>query len=997
MTTSKERPQNISSEDKSVIEHSVMSEKDSAGRPSYFVGIGASAGGLEALQTFFSNMPPDSGLAFIIIQHLSPDYKSLMVELLSKNTQMDVMRVVDGVRIKPNCIYLIPPKKNMVVHGGNLYLSEQPQRHTLNLPIDVFLHSLAEDQAQKAIGIILSGTGSDGTRGVRAIKEEGGTVIVQSAESAKFDSMPNSAIATGLADFVLPPEEMPGKLLQFISHPFMAQHKEPADAYTEEDKFTSLFGLLKKQFNVDFTHYKPTTVIRRVERRMGIKQVHSLDAYLSLLRADAQEVGALYKDLLIGVTKFFRDAEQFKLLREEVVPKLFANAAKRDNPMLRVWVAGCSTGEEAYSLAMLLREYQDAHGDKTEVKVFATDIDQKAIEAAAMGLYPESIVADVEMSHLSKYFDKRSSGYQVKRFIREMVVFALQNIIKDPPFTKMDLISCRNLLIYLQPVLQKKVLAIFNYALLPDGYLFLGSSETIGDMAEVFRPLDPKIRVFRHLGQGTLPLKGELLEPVAHNSGQASPYKGYVYGEPLQPARQTNTQERYYQTLVRHLWPAVLVVNEARELVQSFGDVSQFLHVPEGKMTLDVLSMMPRELSLAASSGIHRTRKEGLPVTYKGIRMNAAGTPRFVSLRVDLLGEILVEGQPALFLLALRDDDPPLNLVEESAVTHSDELLNQRMEGLEQELQLTRENLQASIEELQTSNEELQATNEEMLAANEELQSTNEELQSVNEELNTVNSEYQAKNLELTALNNDMNNLMESTGIGTIFLDKQLCIRRFTSAITSTLNLLVQDIGRPFTDLGGSKFGEAIPDIRAVLENGSPLERPFVDGDIHYLMRILPFHNEYREVDGVVLTLVNITSQQRSMDSLVRRGQVLERILMASPTAQLMVDQSGIIGFANGRALELLQTDHHSLLLRSIYDLDICSADASRLSAQSGLLESLRLAQGQLDDLYLQIPCSGDRKRYRLTANPLYDADNAFAGALFTLTGDDSEPGTDNG
>ncbi|MCB1766625.1 MAG: chemotaxis protein CheR, partial [Candidatus Competibacteraceae bacterium] len=464
----------------------------------YYVGVGASAGGLEALESFFSQMPAESGMAFIVIQHLSPDYKSMMVELLSKRTAMPVRRAEEGMLVEVNSVYLIPPKKNLSIFHGKLLLSESDHSRGLNLPIDVFLRSLADDQAEKAIGVILSGTGSDGVRGIRAIKEAGGMVMVQSEESAKFDGMPRAAISTGLTDFILPPDEMPAKLTSFVRHPYAAKVDRPQTLLSDEDRLTRIFALLRERTRVDFTFYKPSTVIRRIERRMTVNQIHDLRDYVKFMESYSGEVTTLYRELLIGVTSFFRDHEVFEELEENHLPALFERVAGRE---VRFWIAGCSTGEEAYSLAMSSREVMERIGRQVDIKIFATDIDRDAILRASNGLYPESIAADLSSKLLTKYFHRREEHYQIDRSIREMVVFAQHNLIKDPPFTNIELVSCRNLLIYLQPVLQRKALELMSFSLNPQGILLLGSSETTGEVSDLYETLHQKYKIYASRGK----------------------------------------------------------------------------------------------------------------------------------------------------------------------------------------------------------------------------------------------------------------------------------------------------------------------------------------------------------------------------------------------------------------------------------------------------------------------------------------------------------------
>ena len=954
----------------------------------YIVGIGASAGGLEALQSFFANTPIDTGLAFIVVQHLSPDYKSLMVELLSKYTEMAVLRVEgDGMPIEPNTVYLIPPKKNMVVVGGKLYLSEQPERHALNLPIDVFLRSLAEDQKERAIAVILSGTGSDGTRGVRAVKEEGGTIFVQDEASAKFNGMPKSAINTGLADYVLPPEEMPGALVNFIRHPFVSRpphvRVEPLD-YDPDENFARLFQMLQKKTKVDFTHYKPATVIRRIERRMGIVQVDSLDDYVVYLIKNPNEVDLLFKDLLIGVTKFFRDPDAWTVLRTQVLPGLFQSAKDDGRDSVRVWVAGCSTGEEAYTAAMLLQDCKEELGSTLEIKVFATDMDRGALEIAGLGIYPESIVADIDVTFLSRYFEKRPNGYQVKRNIRELVVFALQNLVKDPPFTKVHLICCRNLLIYLQPVVQKRVLSIFNYSLHPTGALFLGISETVGDMEDAFRAKDSRNRIYQHTGKGVLPLKGPLAmvtapEYSARFTRQTQP--------DAWPHNRAEMQEKYYHEIINRLVSTLLVVSEERELLQTFGNPKAFLEFPVGNVHLDLLGMLPRELSLAVSSALHNVRKDKKPCEYSGVRVKDKGDVRLVDVKVDWLPANKSGGK--YFLVQLAETARQAEEATQRLLTtaESDALYAQRVQDLEQEIQFTRENLQATIEELQTSNEELQASNEELLAANEELQSTNEELQSVNEELNTVNAEYQAKNIELTKVNLDLKNLMESTDLATLFLDKALRIRRFTPTMARTVSILPQDIGRPISDLAIPLVNQHLAESQRVLANGEVVERQVQGGDKHFLLRMLPFINERNDIDGVVLTLVDVSSQKEVERALQNHINLIETILESSPAAQVMANAEGDITYANKGAEEILHLSKQALMRSNLTSgrLGLTDLDGRPLMRDYGPVASIVESAAPLRKFVARQVLGGVEYFINISGNPILDEAGRVQGAVLKL------------
>ena len=862
--------------------------------PSIVVGLGASAGGLEALQSFFSHMPADSGLAFVVIQHLSPDYKSLMVELLSKTTTMPVRRIEDGMPIEANTVYLIPPKNNVTVYHQTLMLAAQDHGRGLNLPIDLFFCSLAEDLGERAVGIVLSGTGSDGTRGIRAIKEAGGLAIAQDPGTAKFDGMPASVIATGLADYILPPEEMPGQLIRFVQHPFIARVMKPGEGpAVEEDALVRITAILRKATGVDFGLYKPATVLRRIERRMGIAQLQSVGDYLAYLQQTPVEVTALYKDLLIGVTKFFRDTEAFDYLQRSVIPALFDR--KQHDPVIRLWVAGCATGEEAYSLAILLREEMAKRDVVYDVKLFATDIDRGAIEVAGGGLYPASISAEVSEERLRRYFIDRGGAYQVAREIREMVVFAPHNLLKDPPFTKIDLVSCRNLLIYLQPVLQQRVLSYFAFSLVEGGVLFLGGSETVGDMGGLVENEEAKWKVYvrrkgmpppMELAVNLVPSRDRMLRtsflPVAASRRLTE--------DSLIADVQTRLLSRYA--------PACLLIDETGELLHSFGRLPDYLRLAGGRASLNLVKMLPKELGLALSTAVPRCLKDRMEVAYQSIRFSCGGVFRQADLRVEPMAS---SGSQPLRLLVYIEEreaaapDGPGDAVAYDA--QSDQ--NRRISDLEHELQMTRENLQATVEELETSNEELQATNEELLASNEELQSTNEELQSVNEELYTVNAEYQLKIGELTELNNDIDNLLVSSQVGTIFLDADLRIRKFTSAISRELNLLPHDVGRPIADLAHPVLAEIQGLVPAALDGQRSDRVVAVGTDRWILARVLPYVARARAHSGVVITLVDISPLRRAENALRDSTQFVQALIDAMPGPWCVLDQQGVIVSVN--------------------------------------------------------------------------------------------------
>jgi two-component system, chemotaxis family, CheB/CheR fusion protein len=852
------------------------------GGPAYYVAIGASAGGLEAIEDFFTHMPADSGLGFIVIQHLSPDYKSLMVELLSKKTSMPVNRAEDGLKVLPNQVYLIPPKKNLTIFHGKLLLTEQDHGRGINLPIDVFLRSLAEDQGEKAIGIILSGTGSDGMRGVRLIKENGGMVMVQDEESAKFDGMPRSAISTGLPDFVLRPSDMPPQLLSFIKRPYSTVAARSESLLSDEDGLSRIFSLLREKCKVDFTYYKPSTVTRRIERRMTVNQTDSIGDYVSFIGKNPGEVSALFRELLIGVTSFFRDPGAFEHLMTEELPELIRRAEGRE---LRLWVSACSTGEEAYSLAIAVKECMEELGLRRDVKIFATDIDRDAIHFAAAGIYPESVAADLSPRYLTKYFQRREDAFVVSRSIREMVVFAQHNLIKDPPFTNIDLVSCRNVLIYLQPNLQRKVLDFFNFSLALGGILFLGTSETTGEASDCFELLDAKFKIYRSKGKSRI-LSDTLHQPSVTDT-RARELRDR-YGQVRRAMRgheEERILERFLESLEKDYLPLAIIVNEQLEPLHILGDTDGYFKLPAGRPSNDISRMAVKELAIPLSTGVQKVFRQGLELRFSSIKLKSPAGDKLIDLRIRPL--VAKKGQDPLVAVLIREssvdnhgatDAPPLDydLSKEA---------EQHLRDLEQELQFTSENLQATIEELETSNEELQATNEELLASNEELQSTNEELQSTNEELFTVNAEYHSKIIELTELHNDVDNLLTATHVGKLLLDENLEIRRFSAQISDIFKILDSDIGRPITHLSHFLLDtDPVQCIREVQHAGKPMAKEVRTSDGRwFLMRIAPYTISPKSFSGTVLSFTEATETHLAQDALKESERRFAAVSDTSP------------------------------------------------------------------------------------------------------------------
>jgi two-component system CheB/CheR fusion protein len=851
-----------------------MKKKDSGTtsetqRASYIAAIGASAGGLEALQEFFKAVPLDSGIGFVVIQHLSPDYKSLMDELLARHTKLRIEKANDGMVVEADAIYLIPPRKNLSIFHGKLMLEDQGVRSGLILPIDIFFRSLASDLGKNAIGIILSGTGSDGTLGTRAIKEAGGMVMAQEEHTAKFDGMPRSTINTGLVDYILPPGKMPEELINYIKHPFVGQSKEVASALTGDiDSLTKVMMMLRDFSGIDFSYYKENTIIRRLERRLSINRFERLDDYIKFLSESDKEKDILYRELLIGVTRFFRDEAAFNIVKENLLPRMFDTEEKKQ---LRIWSAGCSTGEEVYSLALFIREYMDEHNISAEVKIFATDIDKRSLELAGTGFYPESIVSDVEPHLLAKYFTRHDNGYQVNETLRKMVIFATHNIFKDPPFSKLDMIVCRNLFIYLKPDSQSKILGTFYMALKNGGFLFMGSSETLGDHSNAFNILSAKHKIYIKKAGYNPGIQAELLSQSHFLTQQGNEgYRGFT--------RKTPKRDQITEKLFDVLLPPSVLLDEQMNIIQIINNVNPYIQIKSGKFSQNLANLISPELTVIINNIYRRLKAENDKVLFENVRLQRDDS----QMKINIEGRLVQHDEDAILYLisffrqTLPQEDTTIKEVVNLEAQYQDRLIE-----LQNDLQFTKENLQATVEELETSNEELQASNEELIASNEELQSTNEELQSVNEELYTVNSEYQSKIDELTQLNNDINNLLNNTEVGALYLDRKLCIRKFTPSFSKISNILDFDIGRPIYHIATTQFyREFLKDIQFVQEKLQLIEKEIAhENGMLYLLRIVPYRTDYQAVDGILVTMVNITMLKTERNNLLRANARLQSAL----------------------------------------------------------------------------------------------------------------------
>jgi two-component system CheB/CheR fusion protein len=794
------------------------------------VGLGASAGGLEALELFLKNVPPTSGLAFVIVQHLDPVHKGIMAELLQRCTPMKVVQVKDRTKVRPDCVYVIPPNRDMSILHGVLHLLEPAAPRGLRLPIDFFLRSLAEDQRERSVGIILSGMGSDGTIGLRAIKEHAGVVLVQEPTSAKFEGMPSSAIDAGLADIVAPVEELPGKLLQYLHQTPLLAHTDAEPERGADSQLEKVILLLRNHTGHDFSLYKSNTLYRRIERRMGLHQIPKIATYVRYLRENPQEAELLFKELLIGVTNFFRDPVVWEQFRDEALPTLLTSRAAGRS--LRAWVVGCSTGEEAYSLAITFKEAVEKmeSGRSYALQIFATDLDREAIDKARQGHYPANIAADLSPQRLSRFFTKEESGYRVSKEIREMVIFAPQNLIMDPPFTKMDILICRNLLIYFTAELQKKLLPLFHYALNPGGVLLLGSAESTGGFRNLFTPLPGKSRLFRRKDSGQ---RAELEHfPTAYVASRLDP-RAEPSAPPLSP---DSLQALAEQWLLKHHAPTAILATGEGDILFISGRTGRFLEPVAGKANWNIFVMAREGLRHELTSAFLRARRQKEAVLERGLKVRVEGAQRFVNLSVQILDE--PGALRGLVMVVFTESAGPLAAPHErsSKPVRS----SQRLRDLERDLQQAREDAQSTREEMQSSQEELK---------------------SMNEELQTVNAELQSKVDELSTASNDMKNLLNSTEIATVFLDNELHVRRFTEQATRIIKLIPGDVGRPITDLSTVLIYPGLAeDAREVLRTLLSVEKPIASRDRRWFaMRMMPYRTMDNRIDGVVITFTDMS------------------------------------------------------------------------------------------------------------------------------------------
>ena len=835
--------------------------------------IGASAGGIEALAQLLRDLPEDTGMAFVVIQHLDPKHHSILAELLSKETMMPVSEVTDGMRLQPNRVYVIPPNAVMTVANNHLQLGPREQTSLGHMPIDRFMRSLAERKGSRAVGVILSGSGSDGTLGMAEIQAQGGVTLAQDETTAKYDGMPHSAIAAGCVDAVLPPKGIAHELARIASHPFIAR-REPELAPDDNPSIGTVFQLLRRSTGVDFTHYRQTTILRRIQRRMVVHKIDQLEDYVKYVQTNPTEINALYQDMLINVTSFFRNPAVFDALKAEVFRELM-KGRPADSP-IRVWTPGCASGEETYSLAIALLEFLGDKASQIVIQFFGTDVSEQSIGKARAGIYPENIQSDVSAERLRRFFTKTDRGYRISKSIRDMCIFAQHNVLNDPPFSQMNIICCRNLLIYLEPVLQTKVISLFHYAARPEGFLVLGTSEGVGTVANLFTTVDRTNKIFakkaaaaRQVVTFSLNRQTERAEygPVSVPSKQPDSTWNYL-----------EAQKEFDRRLLSQYSPAAVFVNEDLEIIHTRGNVSRFLKLAPGRASLSILKMAREGLLFDLRNALNRSKKENTATRKQNVQVkNGNGNGgahggehtrlvnfEVVPIRIGNLKELY-------FMVLFRDAARHSGAKEHAGHMSRNERESQRDRGriakLEDEIAATKEYLQSVIETQEATNEELQSANEEILSSNEELQSTNEELetakeelQSANEELSTVNDELRSRNLDITQVNSDLTNLFASLDFAVVTIGSDMTIRRFTPKAEKILGLIPGDVGRPFLNINPLL---EIPDFQRtvlqVISTFRSVDKEFVDRKRgRFQLRIVPYRTAEGKVDGAVITLLDL-------------------------------------------------------------------------------------------------------------------------------------------
>ena len=940
-------------------------------RPFTVVGIGASAGGLAALEAFFSAIPAGGmpAMAFVVVQHLAPDHDSMLTELIRRFTAMEVFEVESGMVVRPECIYVIPPNRDMALLNGALQLLEPAAPRGQRLPIDFFFRSLADDQHERAICIVMSGMGSDGTLGLRAVKSEGGMAMAQNPETTEFDSMPESAIATGLVDFVMSPAAMPAKLGAYVAHGPGGSRSDTAPPETQEEtERQRVLAVLRMQTGHDFSLYKQNTVTRRIERRMAVNQILRVEDYVRYLQATPAEGKALFRDLLIGVTSFFRDPEVFAALHDTAVARILASKSPGD--VLRVWVPACSTGEEAYSIAILIREQMDELGLSLNVKIFATDIDERAIHQARSGVYPAGIAADVSAERLDLHFTPEAdgSGFRVNKSIRDALVFSEQSVIKDPPFSRIDLISCRNLLIYMGGTLQDRLISFLHYALVPGGFLCVGTSESLDGYDDMFAPVDERARIYQRKEDALAPqASAELMAVTRSARGRAREVATFRSVE-----KGMSLRELTEAALLKRMDVVAALVDGRGQILYLHGKMGRYLELSPGSPGLNILKLAREGLRFDLATALRMAATRDEAITKRGLRVKTNGEYTAADLTVGSVDLGLNERAERLYLVVLEDaraegdEARSVKSHEGDGAAETDERVSQLL----RELESKEEYLETALDDTQAANEELQSTNE-------ELETSKEELQSVNEEIVMVNAELQQRVFDLSQANNDIANLLAGTGIGTVFVDNDLAIQRFTPDATRVMNLIASDIGRPIGHVTSSlvEYDSLAADILAVLETlmTRDVEVRTETGE-WYLLRIRPYRTVENVIEGVVVTFTEITPLKAAQEALLASHSQLRRlavVLRDANDAMLVYDSAGHIIAWNPRATRMYGWTEDEAMSMNIRDI------TPEKERESGLAATAKLAQSEDIKPYrtYRIRKDGSEVTVALTATALVDED----------------------
>lgn len=931
------------------------------------VGIGSSAGGVEALESLFSILPAKLGMAYIVVQHLSPNFESLMPQILSRRSRMPVHEIQHKQKLERDNVYVLPSGKDLIVSNGVLYVRDQDSSVAVRKPIDSFFSSLANDVGPNAVAIVLSGTGNDGSRGIREVHDAGGLVIVQSEYSAKFNGMPRAAIHTGIVDSIASIDEIPDSLIRF-SELVLSDSRDSKSAMFARtmDVEKRLYHLLHNQFGIDFDLYKSDMFGRRVQRRMCLVKELDFETYLTRLNTDPAELKRLYSDLLIGVTEFFRDIEAFHELRLRVLPPMLDAAAESGE--FRVWIAPCATGEEAYSIAIIIDEILESRPYDLDVKIFATDVNGDCIEFASRGVYPSECVGNVTEERLHRYFEETDEGYRVTPTLRKKIVFAQHNLLDDAPFTKLNLVTCRNLLIYLKPEAKKKILTLFNFSLHSDGVLFLGPSESLAGLAHEFRIINDKWRIFRKI-------RSVQLSSVTLSAN--APTKPALPSAPERARISNSDLISVYDGILSDYMPPGLLINGDNQIVHIFGTATDFLEFKPGRPAADFLPLLPTAFRVAVANGIKRVTVDSKPVIYSGIQWeDKEGQKQAYKITVKTAN---VPSPSAKFLVTFEQTPTLIRSAEANPTADFSSSKDERIEVLEEQLQTTRDSLHDSILELKTANEEMQGANEELIASNEELQSTNEELHSINEELYTVSSEHQRKITEMTEMTDDMENLLDSIQVDTIFLDRELKVRKFTLGIAKTFRLIPQDVGRHIDSFNH----ELLHDDLVGLVESVVVVKKMIEEEVQdktgnwYLMRLLPY-NSRGQVDGVLLTLIDITKIKETEQKLAELSEVVQ----SSEDAIFRITPDGIIRTWNRGSEMLFSHTANYIVGKSIH---VLSLEDEGKNVMEEALELIRKGN-RIEHIQLKaVRRNGQGVDVQMSVSPIYDSEKKLTAASIVL------------